>query len=116
MRVLLSVWHVIDTHVAVFNPSNNLYCAGPLYALPCLFLTHPFFFKIYFWLCRVFVAPQVLFLVAVSRGYSLFWCTAFSLWGLLLLLITGSRCVGLSSCSVCKSSVAVAHELNCSVA
>ena len=43
----------------------------------CLTLFLPdssiFFFKIYlfyFWLCWVFVAPQVLSLVAVSRGYS----------------------------------------------
>ena len=35
---------------------------------------------------------------AVSGGYSLLWCTGFSLRWLLLLQSTGSRCVGFSSC------------------
>ena len=38
------------------------------------------------------------FLVAVSGGYSLLWCTGFLLWWLLLLRSTGSRCMGFSSC------------------
>ena len=47
------------------------------------------FFKIYFWLHWVFVAACRLSLV-VSMG--------FSLWWLLLLRSTGSRCTGFSSC------------------
>ena len=56
-----------------------------------------FFFKIYFiyfWLCWVFVAARGLSLVGVSGSYSLLWCVGFSLWWLLLLWSTGSRCVG----------------------
>ena len=39
-----------------------------------------------------------LFLVVMSRDYSLFWCVGFSLWWLLLLQSTGSRHTGFSSC------------------
>ena len=58
-------------------------------------------FQIYFWLHWVFVAVRGLFLVAVSRGYSLLQCTGFSLRWLLLLRSTGSRRTG---------SVVVAHR------
>ena len=71
-----------------------------------------YFFKfiylfIYFWLRWVFVAARRLSLVAArrlslvaaSRGYSSLWCAGFSLWWLLLLRSTGSRCTGFSSCS-----------------
>ena len=51
------------------------------------YITLVFFFKfflkvlfiIYFWLCWVFVAVHGLSLVVVSRSYSSFWCTGFSL-------------------------------------
>ena len=39
---------------------------------------------IYFWLRWVFVAAPGLSLVAVSGGYSSWWCVGFSLWWLLL--------------------------------
>ena len=68
----------------------------------------PFFLKLIylfiyrFWLRWVFVAARGLSVVAVSGGYSLLWCTGFSLqW--LLLWSTGSRRVG---------SVVVAHGLS----
>ena len=48
--------------------------------------------------CCVFVAAHWLSLVAVSRGYSLLWCTGFSLRWFLLLRSLGSRHVGFSSC------------------
>ena len=60
-----------------------------------------FFFLIYFiyfWLCWVFVVARGFSLVAESRGYSSLRCVGFSLWWLLLLWSTGSRCVGFSSC------------------
>ena len=53
---------------------------------------------IYFWFHWVFVAVHGLSLVAVSGGYSLLRCVGFSLWWLLLLWSTGSRCAGFSSC------------------
>ena len=52
----------------------------------------------FFWLRWVFVAARRLSLVAVSGGYSLWWCTGFSLLWLLLLRSTGSRPMGFSSC------------------
>ena len=53
---------------------------------------------IYLWLHWVFVAALRLSLVVTSSDYSLLQCTGFSLWWLLLLRSTGSRCVGFSSC------------------
>ena len=53
----------------------------------------------FFWLYWVFVAARRLSLVAASRGYSSLRCVSFSLWWLLLLRSTGSRCMGLSSCA-----------------
>ena len=51
----------------------------------------------YFWICWVSVAHR-LSLVAASRGYSLLWCTGFSLWWRLLLWSMGFRHMGFSSC------------------
>ena len=53
-----------------------------------------------FWLHWVFIAAHGLSLVAVSGGYSLLWCSGFSLPWLLFLWSTGSRHVGFSSCSM----------------
>ena len=50
--------------------------------------------------CVGSVAARGLSLVAASRGYSLLRCTGSSLWWLLLLRSTGSRCVGFSSCGM----------------
>ena len=55
---------------------------------------------IYFWLRWVFIAARGLSLVVVSRGHSSLRRTGFSLWWLLLLWSTGSRCVGFSSCGM----------------
>ena len=55
---------------------------------------------IYFWLRWVLIAACGLSLAAVSRGYSSLWCTGFSLQWLLLLWSMGSRCAGISSCSM----------------
>ena len=55
----------------------------------------------------------------MSGGYSSLRCTGFSLWWLLLLRSTGSRCAGFSSCgsrALECSSVVVAHGLRCSAA
>ena len=68
------------------------------------------FFKIYFWLCWVFVAVHGLSLVAASRGYSSLRCAGFSLRWLLLLQSMGSRCTGFSSYGM-PASVVVAHGL-----
>ena len=73
---------------------------------------------IYFWLHWVFVAVHGLSLVAASGGYSSLWCAGLLRW-LLLLLSTGSRCMGFSSCgsrALEQGSVVVAHGLSCSAA
>ena len=57
-------------------------------------------YLLYFWLYWVFIAVHGLSLVVVSRGYSLLWCEGFSLWWLLLLRSTGSKCMGFSSCGM----------------
>ena len=62
------------------------------------FLKNKFILFIYFWLCWVFVAVHGLSLVVVGRDYSSLWCAGFSLLWLLLLLSTGSRRAGFSSC------------------
>ena len=67
----------------------------------CVFLMFfIFIFKIYVWLCWVFVAARGLSLVAASGGYSSLRCVGLSLRWLLLLLSTGSRCAGFSSCGM----------------
>ena len=63
-----------------------------------LFFFFFFFWFIYFWLHWVFVADRGLSLVMVSRGYSSWRGTVFSLQWPLLLWTTGSRHVGFSSC------------------
>ena len=65
------------------------------------------FFKIYFWLCWVFVSVRGLSLVAASGGHSSSWCAGLSLSWPLLLRSTSSRCAG---------SVVVAHGPSCSTA
>ena len=60
------------------------------------------------------LAARGLSLVAVSRGYSSLWSEDFSLWWLLLLRSTGSRCTGFSVWHT--GSVVVAHRLSCSAA
>ena len=58
-----------------------------------------FFFNSFIFGCvLVFVSVGGLSLVAASGGYSSLQCTGFSLWWLLLLQSTGSRCTGFSSC------------------
>ena len=53
-----------------------------------------------FWPRWVFTAAHRLSLVAASGGYSSLRCVGFSLWWLLLLWSTGSRCAGFSSCGM----------------
>ena len=72
--------------------------ASSLVSPPPLFFFNKLYLFIYFGLSWVFVAARALSLVAASRGYSSLWCVGFSLWWLLLLQSTGSRCVGFSSC------------------
>ena len=58
----------------------------------CSFFFNIYILKfIYFWLHWVFVAVRRLSLVAESVGYSLLWCSGFSLRCFLLLRSTGSR-------------------------
>ena len=66
--------------------------------LSFFFFINLFIYIFYFWLRWVFVAARRLSLVAASRSYSLLHCTGFSLRWLLLLLSTGCRCTGFSSC------------------
>ena len=75
------------------------------------------FFKIFsylfIWLLWVFVAAHGLSLVAASGGYSSLRCAGFSLRWLLLLRSTGSRRMGLSSCSTCGLSSCGSQALEC---
>ena len=80
----------------------SLYCTiypCSLFYFLFLFLKYIYLF-IYFWLRWVFVAARRLSLVAVSGGYSSLQCAGFSLWWLLLLRSTGSRCMAFTSCSM----------------
>ena len=86
---LLSAWNV----ATVIEELNFLFCF-----VLFLFLINFIYLFIYFWLHWVFVAALRLSLVAVSGGYSSLRCAGFSLWWLLLLWSTGSRCAGFSSC------------------
>ena len=72
--------------------TTNLFCFF------FFFLINLFILFIYFWLHWVFIAVRGLSLVTVSGGYSLLWCTGFSLRWLFLLRSMGSRCAGFSSC------------------
>ena len=67
-----------------------------------------FIYLFYFWLHCVFVAVHGLSLVAASGGYSSLWYVGFSLWWLLLLLSTGSRHAGFSSCGMCVQQLRLA--------
>ena len=49
-------------------------------------------------------------LAVVSGCYSSLWCTGFSLWWLLLVQSTGSRCMGFSSCGS-RALEALAQQL-----
>ena len=122
---LFSLWAPYNLKVGAFNvfPEVSetvllsfhsfffiLFCSSDLqesvfqltYSFFCL-IHSAIFFKnylfIYFWLRWVFVAAHGLSLVAVSGGYSLLRCLAFSLQWLLSLRSMDSRCVGFSSCS-----------------
>ena len=79
-------------------------CLPPL---SCLTLFLFYFFKIYLWLCWVFISVQGLSLLAASGGHSSSWCMGLSLSQPLLLQSTGSRRTG---------SVVVAHGPSCSTA
>lgn len=68
----------------------------------------------FFWLHWIFVAARRPSLVAVSGGYSLFWCAGFSMRWPVLLQSTGSKHTGFGSCSVWVQ--AVEHRLSCSAA
>ena len=85
------------------------------------------FFFLNYWFTYIFLALLGLycfvglFLVVLSRDYSLFWCMAFSLWWLLLLRSIGCRHMGFSSCVSqalecglnflwCTDSAALRHE------
>ena len=57
-------------------------------------------FHLFIFGCWVFVAVHGLSLVVASGGYSLLRGAGFSLWWLLLLWSTGSRCTGFSSCGL----------------
>ena len=96
-------------------------------SLKITFLKNLFYLFIYFWLHWVFVAVHGLSLAVASGGCSLLRCAGFSLWWLLLLQNTGSRCTGFSSCGMRASvvvarglqsagSVVVVHGLSCSAA
>ena len=79
-------------------------------SLKITFLKNLFYLFIYFWLHWVFVAVHGLSLAVASGGCSLLRCAGFSLWWLLLLQNTGSRCTGFSSCGT-QASVVVACGL-----
>ena len=66
-------------------------------------------------MCWVFIAACGLSLVAMSRNYSSLQCMGVSLWWLLLLQSTGSRCMGFCNCGAwaqllrCINLVALRH-------
>ena len=77
-----------------------------LHPLSCRFHLHEMSFSIpslsylfiFFGCVGSSLLPAGFSLVAASGGYSLLWCTGFSLWWLLLLQSMGSRHAGFSSC------------------
>ena len=91
-----SYWFVRVLYIKELNPLYVTYCKYSYWSV--------FFFYInlfiYFWLHWVFIAAHRLSLVAASGGYSSLQCAGFSLWWLLLLQSTGSRCTGFSSCGM----------------
>ena len=64
------------------------------------FFFNKFFFKFIFCCVGSSFAARGLSLVAARGGYSSLRCMGFSLWWLLLLRSTGSRCSGFSSCGM----------------
>ena len=72
--------------------SNDLSFVCHISLILSLFWSNLF---IYLWLRWVFVAALRLSLVAEGRDSPLWWCTGFSLWGLLL------WSTGFSSCWAC---------------
>ena len=83
-----------------------------------ILLKYLFIYLLFFLLlCQVFVAVHQLSLVAVSRGYSLLWCTSFSLQWLFSTQSTGSRHMDYSTCALKQlqhmSSKALIQQLWC---
>ena len=92
---LISPWELLkNTHSQYFPRPSESIMPQNLFFFFNIFI----YVFIYFWLRWVFIAACRLSLVAASRGYSLLWCTGFSLQWLLLLQSTGSSCVGFNSC------------------
>ena len=87
----------------------------PEYMSRCLLVLYLELILIFICGCTIHNAMCGLSLVAVNRGYSLLWCSGFSLWWLLLLQSTGSRPMSFSSCSMWVSSCsfwALEHRIN----
>ena len=73
----------------LLNKIKNLCICMKVIILP------PFESYLYLWLCWVFIAFVRAFSTCGEWGYSLLWCTGFSLLWLLSLRNTGSRVYGL---------------------
>ena len=118
----IDIYKLLSNHSLNYHPLR-FYLFTFFFRILCLFIYFlngfflpsflPFFLSS--WLRWVSVAARGLSLVAVSGGYSLLWCTAFSLRWLLLLQSTGSRRAGFSSCGMwaqqlwCTGLVAPRH-------
>ena len=101
---------VAESKVSKISPGRSAWATAQTEQLLMLFIFIVFFnfnyflffflrFNfIYFWLHWVFIAVRRLSIVAVNGGYSLLWCTGFSLRWLLLLQSTGSSRAGFGSC------------------
>ena len=89
--------------LALKNKAISRFLRIPLYVLfiyMCIYIFLIYinlFYFIYFWLHWVFVAACGFSLAVVSGGHSSLRCAGFSLWWLLLLRSTGSRCAGFNS-------------------
>ena len=107
--LILFVW--FSTYYIFFQ------CPAQIFFFKIFFLKELIFFLIYLFLAVLDL--RAFSLVAASGGYSSLRCTGFLLRWLLLLLSTGSRPAGFSSCGLraleCRHS-SVAHGLSCSVA
>ena len=96
---------VFMCRIVLPHPQINMLksCTSSILECGCIWrqgLFKNFYLFIYFWLCWVFIAAHRLSLVATSGCYTSLQCVGFSLWWLLLLQSTGSRCVGFSSCGL----------------